>query len=215
VAVASTGGYWILLADGTIAARGVASLGQPSTIPVQPGEHWTAIVADPARTGYWTFTDRGRAAAFGTAGDFGDLVSSGVDPVGGVVGAAVTASGRGYFMIGSDGGVFTFGDAAFRGSMGDRALNAPVVGIAADSDGDGYWLVAADGGVFAFDAAFRGSMGGQPLSRPVIGALAYGGGYLMVASDGGVFDFSPLPFLGSLGANPPPRSIVGVAARLH
>ena len=44
--------------------------------------------------------------------------------------------------------------------------------------------------------------------------VRYGNGYLMVASDGGIFTFSNLPFLGSLGANPPivPISSVAVVA---
>jgi hypothetical protein len=34
----------------------------------------------------------------------------------------------------------------------------------------------------------------------------------MVASDGGIFSFSDKAFAGSLGANPPSRPIVSVAA---
>ena len=66
-----------------------------------------------------------------------------------IVGMAVTPDGNGYWLVGSDGGVFAFGDATFMGSMGGRLLNAPVVAIASTPDGKGYWLVASDGGVFA------------------------------------------------------------------
>jgi hypothetical protein len=115
-------------------------------------------------------------------------------------------------MVGSDGGVFAFGDARFRGSMGGRHLNQPVVGIASTLDNAGYWLVASDGGVFAFSAPFRGSMGSVTLNRPVDGLVAYGNGYLMVASDGGVFDFSNRAFLGSLADRVLSAPIVGIAA---
>jgi hypothetical protein len=37
-----------------------------------------------------------------------------------------TASGRGYYLVAADGGIFSFGDARFAGSMGGRPLNAPV-----------------------------------------------------------------------------------------
>ncbi len=47
-----------------------------------------------------------------------------------VVGMASTASGAGYWLTASDGGIFAFGDAAFEGSTGGFPLNAPVVGIA-------------------------------------------------------------------------------------
>ena len=75
----------------------------------------------------------------------------------------------GYWLVASDGGVFSFG-APFLGSAGSLQLVAPVVGMAATGDGLGYYLVASDGGVFAFpDAAFLGSMGGTHLNAPVVG----------------------------------------------
>ena len=67
-------------------------------------------------------------------------------------------AGQGYLAVGADGGIFAYGDAAFEGSHGGSALNAPITGIAATTDGKGYWLVGADGGIFAYgDAAFEGS----------------------------------------------------------
>jgi len=45
------------------------------------------------------------------------------------VGMIPTASGAGYLMTASDGGVFVFGDARFDGSMGGTPLVRPVVGI--------------------------------------------------------------------------------------
>ena len=76
----------------------------------------------------------------------------------------------GYHLIAADGGVFSFGDASFYGSMGGKPLAQPIVGMAATPDGKGYWLVAKDGGVFSFgDASFYGSMGGKPLAQPIVG----------------------------------------------
>jgi hypothetical protein len=82
-------------------------------------------------------------------------------------------SGGSYWEVATDGGVFSFGDASYWGSMGGRALNKPVVGIASTPDGKGYWEVAADGGVFSFgDASYWGSMGGRALNKPVVGIAA-------------------------------------------
>ena len=68
-------------------------------------------------------------------------------------------------LVAADGGVFSFGDAAYYGSMGGLQLNAPVVGIASPPDGKGYWLAASDGGVFSFGSApFEGSMAGKVLN---------------------------------------------------
>jgi ribosomal protein L24E len=71
---------------------------------------------------------------------------------------APTPSGRGYWLVAADGGIFTFGDAPFYGSMGGTPLNQPIVGMAPTATGQGYWFVAADGGIFTFgDAPFDGS----------------------------------------------------------
>ena len=66
---------------------------------------------------------------------------------------AATPDGGGYWLVASDGGVFSFGDATFHGSTGGMTLNKPIVGMAATPDGGGYWLVASDGGVFSFGDA--------------------------------------------------------------
>jgi hypothetical protein len=131
------------------------------------------------------------------------------------VGMASTPSGKGYWEVASDGGVFTFGDATFHGSLGGQHLNAPIVGIASTNDGGGYWLVGADGGVFAFgDARFYGSAGGLRLVKPIVGiaATADGGGYWLVASDGGVFAYGDAVFRGSMGDRPLDRPVVGMAS---
>lgn len=112
-----------------------------------------------------------------------------------------TSSGDGYWVVAEDGGVFTFGDARFFGSMGGRPLNAPIVGAAVHSSGNGYWLVGADGGVFNFGAAkFFGSMASQALIAPVRDIVGHpsGNGYWLVAADGGVFAFGAAPSKGSV-----------------
>ncbi len=129
------------------------------------------------------------------------------------VGPATPANG--YWEAGSDGGIFAFGDAAFYGSMGGRALNAPIVGMAATPDGKGYWEVASDGGIFAFgDAAFYGSMGGRALDQPIVGMAATpdGQGYWEVASDGGIFAFGDAAFYGSMGGRALQAPVAGIAA---
>jgi len=113
---------------------------------------------------------------------------------------AANPAGDGYWLVGADGGVFTYGDARFFGSLGGTRLNAPVVDIAPTPTGAGYWLVAGDGGVFSFgDAAFQGSLGGQTLPAPVLGIASSptGNGYWLVSADGGVFAFGDAGFYGS------------------
>ncbi len=118
---------------------------------------------------------------------------------------------HGYWLVGSDGGIFTFGSANFYGSTGNIRLQRPVVGITPTQNKAGYWLVASDGGIFAFgNAGFYGSIPGQglhpagsglqpSLNAPIVAMVpsADGGGYFMVASDGGVFAFGDARFSGS------------------
>ncbi len=108
----------------------------------------------------------------------------------------------GYWQVGADGGIFSFGAAQFYGSTGSIRLNKPVVGMAATPDGNGYWLVASDGGVFAYgNAQFYGSTGSITLNKPIIGMIPTldGRGYWLIASDGGVFAYGDAPFYGSAG----------------
>jgi len=128
---------------------------------------------------------------------------------------APTRTGAGYWLVASDGGIFSFGDARFYGSTGALQLVRPVVGMAATPSGRGYWLVASDGGIFTFgDAHFYGSTGAMRLARPVVGMARTrtGRGYWMVASDGGIFSFGDARFYGSTGALRLVLPVVGMAA---
>jgi hypothetical protein len=185
----------------------------------------TAVTSTPSGHGGWVlYGQSGTVAPFGVASWFGDGSAiqhrSGTwPPFGSAIdyfsGIASTPDGGGYWLVGIDGGVFAYGDAAFYGSMGGRVVNAPVAGIARTSDGHGYWLVSWDGGVFAFgDALFSGSMGSKPLNELMIGIAGNpsGPGYWTVAQDGGVFAFGGAPFLGSMANhNPPIQPVFGIA----
>ena len=72
---------------------------------------------------------------------------------------AATADGGGYWLVASDGGIFSYGDARFLGSPRRPAVRqAKWSAWPPTPDGGGYWLVASDGGIFSYgDAVFRGS----------------------------------------------------------
>jgi Cu/Zn superoxide dismutase len=130
---------------------------------------------------------------------------------------AFTSAGpaAGYWLVGTDGGIFAYGDASFLGSTGNIKLARPVVGMAATPSGDGYWVVASDGGVFNYgDAPFAGSTGAIKLNQPVVGLAATpsGQGYWLVAADGGVFNFGDAVLYGSLGGTKLNSPIVAMAA---
>ena len=98
----------------------------------------------------------------------------------GLVGIAATPSGKGYWLVAADGGIFTYGDARYHGGLGRARLHQPIVGMAPTHTGKGYWLVAADGGIFTFgDAHFFGGLGNSRGARgEAVGmAVSEGRGY--------------------------------------
>ncbi|HEX4245648.1 MAG TPA: hypothetical protein VHY77_08780, partial [Acidimicrobiales bacterium] len=62
-----------------------------------------------------------------------------------VVGMTATPDGQGYWLVASDGGVFTFGDAGFFGSTGGGGSVVPTVGLITTPRGNGYAIVVASG----------------------------------------------------------------------
>lgn len=157
--------------------------------------------------------ERGRTAAVPGS------VETRTGPIQGLGGPAValsaTPTDTGFWVASANGGVYTFGNAQFFGSLAGRPLSAPIVGMASTPTGRGYWLAAADGGVFAFgDARFFGSMGGTRLNQPIvdIAATPTGRGYWLVAADGGVFAFGDATFYGSTGAMRLNQPIIGIVA---
>jgi hypothetical protein len=104
-------------------------------------------------------------------------------------------AGAGYLLVGSDGGVFAFGNTHFYGSLpglGIRVSN--VRGALLSSLATGYALVGSDGGAFIFGSGvnFHGSLPGENIRVNNVVGLALApddGGYSMAGSDGKVDGF--------------------------
>jgi len=84
---------------------------------------------------------------------------------------APTPDGKGYWLVASDGGIFTFGDAGYFGSDPGESIAADnTVGIESTPSGEGYWVEGSDGRISAFgDASPQGSMLGRILNKPIVG----------------------------------------------
>ena len=88
-------------------------------------------------------------------------------PVKPIVGVAPTKTGRGYWLVGSDGGVYCFGDAGFHGSApqfpqwGIGTATNPVVGIATYMAKDNGYIIIADDGKESVPALYRCYAGQQ------------------------------------------------------
>jgi hypothetical protein len=218
--VSNTGGTTILLTKskppgGDFAAQTAL----PEATTIQPGVSigvdvkFTPTVPGP-QTGQWVLNSDGQGGPI-TVTFTGNGVGTLPPPPPPPPPPPGNGPGIGYWMTGSDGGVFTFGSLQFHGGTGAMRLNQPIVGMAATPSGNGYWLVASDGGVFSFgDAVFHGSTGAMHLNQPIVGMAATpdGGGYWLVASDGGIFSFGSATFFGSTGAMRLNQPVAGMAA---
>lgn len=230
----STGGW-------TAGGAFTAAVDAGDATPSNPNHTWSTTVASSAVTAAWPSIGALQGVAVTSRNGLGDLggrvlqielsgTAGHVAVTGDQFAAAmgldsdwfqVTNSGLasggldGYWIVGSDGAVYPYGNAAQYGSTKGLALNAPVVGMAPSADDRGYWIVAGDGGIFSYgDAVFHGSTGGLHLNRPVIGMAPTptGGGYWLFAGDGGVFSFGDARFFGSTGGMRLNRPIVGMAS---
>ncbi|HEV3352354.1 MAG TPA: choice-of-anchor Q domain-containing protein, partial [Acidimicrobiales bacterium] len=168
-------GYWLVAQNGKIYNFGAAPA--LPAVQVPSGAHIVGMASTQDGGGGWLTDNLGDVYAEGDALYVGGL--GGVHLNAPIVGIAAAASGQGYALAASDGGVFNYGTQHFFGSVpGSLApgqkLVAPIVGIAVTHSGNGYWLVGSDGGVFNYgDAPFLGSIytaiGNHPLNGPIVG----------------------------------------------
>ncbi len=143
-------GYWLVSASGHVYTFGNAtSDGSPPT----DNAPYDAI--GTRNGGGYIVTSASNGGVYPYPG--GTLVYYGPGSAlsGWLVGTAVSPSGNGAWEAGLDGGVETYGDAKFFGSVpgSNVTLKAPVTAIAALPNGLGYWLLGANGTVFSYGAA--------------------------------------------------------------
>lgn len=111
---------------------------------------------------------------------------------------ALTVEGTGYWVLGNDGGLFSYGTAQFYGSRGEDVDVAQMYGFAPTPSGRGYWMANEAGNVYSFgDAVYHGGLGSAPPS-PIrrIRSTPTGGGYWLMASDGAVYAFGDAVYHG-------------------
>ena len=133
--------------------------------------------------------------------------------------------GQGYIEASSSGGVFTFGNALFYGSISSvnphqtaqSWLGTPIIGVAEVPGGGGYWLAGNNGEVCGFGSATVWYYAGPPATNwcaqdqnpatvgTVVGIVAdpNGQGYWLVNSAGDVYTSTTggaVPFYGNAGS---------------
>jgi subtilisin family serine protease len=146
------------------------------------------------------------AIDLGAPGRDDDFGAGLVNPKSAVVAASPLLNGgtkgNGYWIVGVDGSVHTYGTAKFYGDLRSKRFGSMIVAGARTPDGKGYWLAAANGAVYTFgNAEYHGGKNGQPLNAPIVGMAPTpsGHGYVLLAKDGGIFTFGDANFYGSTG----------------
>jgi hypothetical protein len=120
------GGYYLVAADGGVFTYGDADFqGSSAATPDVSVTAGIGVAADGSG-GYWESDAAGLVSAFAEQ-NFGSVRAPLTKPV---IAIGATPFENGYYLVAADGGVFTFGNAPFRGSAGDIALDAPIVGMA-------------------------------------------------------------------------------------
>ena len=209
---------------GTIGLAGLIAFGGSMTASSLSSSSTPTVAGSTPAVGYHLAGADGGVFNFGASGFYGSTYTDGPTGLSGshrlnapIVGIAEMPTGKGYWLVAADGGVFNFGDAGFYGNTytdgltglsGSHPLSAPIVGIQSTPDGKGYWMVGADGGVFNFgNAGFYGSTyslgltalsGSCPLVSAVVGIVptANGQGYWLATKAGFVYDFGSANLLG-------------------
>jgi parallel beta-helix repeat protein len=143
----SGGGYWLVGSDG-----GIFSFGDATFFGSTGGLHLNKPIVGIASTagsvnpssgsivgdGYWLVASDGGVFNFGNAAFMGSMGGQRLNkPIVGIAPGPYALNfsnfslqGTGYWLIASDGGVFSFGKASFFGSLGSLKLVSPVSGVA-------------------------------------------------------------------------------------
>jgi hypothetical protein len=157
-------GYWLDEANGGVLTFGDAPF-FGSAGDLQLAAPVVGMAATPGDAGYWLVAADGGVFSFGDAPYLGNTYSLGLTGLGGarplaapVVGMAAAPGGGGYWLVGADGGVFSFGDAPYLGSLPASGVSARAVALLPTADGQGYLIVTATGQAYPFgDAVALGS----------------------------------------------------------
>jgi RHS repeat-associated protein len=165
----------------------------------------TSTTGDAAQTdGYYLYSGHGNVYNSTNATWYGSNTS-----VSNIAGMAVTPTGKGYWLVGSDGKRYPHGDAENVGTVSTSYAH-PIIGMVANPTG-GYYLYTAHGNVYnSADATWYGSS--TSVSNIAgMDVTPTGKGYWLVGSDGTLYPHGDGAKIGTTStsyANP----IKGIAA---
>jgi len=218
--------------DGKTSGRGQVA-GDPGPVPAGQAEfntlHDLAVdsagnlwVADSKNNLVRVVFDPAHAPAANAGSTPAPTAPGATPPAGQPANGPSGAPGRsGYWMLGSEGKVFAFGDAK---SLGDAGSALPAgtkaMHIEPTPDANGYWIVNEDGAVYSFgDAPALGNVNAADLGPhekvTSLSATPSGKGYWIFTTKGKVFPFGDAQAFGDLSKmnlNGPVQSSIATAS---
>jgi N-acetylmuramoyl-L-alanine amidase len=192
-------GYRVASADGVVRSVGVTTVHSPAGGPV------VAIAGSPAG-GYALLNPNGTTTALAGAASAGGIPHNRPAVA---VDMAYTATGKGYWILTADGGVYHLGAARDGGSPKRQGIgNGRKI---AASSGGGYWILTNDGTIRAYGNA--PALGSPPRANPAIdlAPTPSGRGYWALLSNGAVAAFGEATAYGGL-SGAAARSPIAIAA---
>jgi hypothetical protein len=134
IAPAGGNGYWEVTANGMVYAfDGATNYGNVANLHL--AAPIVGIASTPDGGGYWLVGADGGVFAFGDATFMGNTYTDNITGLTGprplaapIIAIVPTADGGGYWLVGADGGVFSFGDATFPGSAAGSGITFKAAG---------------------------------------------------------------------------------------
>jgi hypothetical protein len=184
---------WVLaVSNGSVDQE---SNSETTTTPPVSGQQWS-LTEIPS---FWAYTAEGNVDNEAGGPWFGSP-SADNDNVTDIVGMAVTNDGGGYWLVGADGTVYSYGDASTATSnIALKPCSGPdssdIVGVTGNpGPSGGFWAFTDCGSVYNEDGApWFGSLYSDPATVTDITGMAAGSdadSYWLVGSDGTIYSFS-------------------------
>jgi hypothetical protein len=188
IAGLSSGGYYVLNGNGTVAAYNNAPFfGSP---PIADADSFRDIATMPDGQGYVVLAGDGRVFRFGSAADPALLGNVGAPSYPGDTARsiAIMPDGKGYVILNSDGAITKWGSATAGplAALGNPSWPGNDLGraIALMPDGAGYLVLDSLGGVNKYGSATLGPVGtgttkywGTDLGRELVVVSLFGAGF--------------------------------------
>ncbi|GAC1327502.1 MAG: hypothetical protein NVSMB17_01600 [Candidatus Dormibacteria bacterium] len=188
----------------------ISSVPSNESVTVDSAARTATLGCLPSSNGF-TFTvtasNRNGAGAASTA-------SNRVTTVAPAPGTPAPGRTRGYSVLTTPGGIFSFCNAQYYGNLLDHGYPGPAVGLSQTADGGGYNILTTSGAIYSFgNAPYMGNLldHGYPGPATALSFTPDGAGYAILNAGGGIYNFGRSYYYGNLIDHHYPGTAVGLS----